>query len=229
MESNARGQQVELSKRQFTKEDAESLASLYAEVSTNTNVAREKIKDKKLFEVCDLVQQILSATHKMTVILERAISPSGVERLRKSSLRVVAELNLCLGQAMVESGSWQEGLETLQRTFEVFRKIGNLDGMARAHLEIGTVQELFGDYEVAKLSFLSAERLFKKTKREDGIAVAELQLGTLALDYYDYEQARQHLKFASSFFHQHGDKKRAELSDGLLNLADEYERDLAMV
>ena len=151
------------------------------------------------------------------------------ESLTKEMSLISAETELLTGKRLVKKGNWYRGLDVLRDALEEFRAFNDLDGMARAYIEIGKVQELFGDYEVAKLSFLDAERLFKKTKREEGIAVAELQLGTLALDYYDYEQARQHLKFASSFFHQNGDKKRAELSDGLLNLADEYERDLAMV
>jgi len=141
----------------------------------------------------------------------------------------VAEIILFKSKKLVEDGHWQYGLDSLYATLEQFRKLNDFDGMARTFIEIGTVQELFGDYELARLSFLDAERLFKKAKREEGVAVAELQLGTLALDHYDYEQARPHLKFASNFFHQHGDQERAKLSDDFLNLADEFERELALV
>lgn len=147
----------------------------------------------------------------------------------KAAMRAVAGLRLEKGKKLVEEGYWQQGLETLQHAFEQFRALNDWDGIARSSLEIGTVQEMFGDYEVAKLSFLDAERFFKKSKREEGLAVVELKLGTLALELYDYEKARKHLKLAADFFHQHGDQKRAELSDKFLNLADQYERELAPI
>jgi len=149
--------------------------------------------------------------------------------LMKESSLIFAELDLFAGKSLVKAGNWYRGLDVLRKAYEQFRVFEDMDGMARSLIEIGTVQELFGDYEIARLSFLDAERLFKKAKREEGIAVAELQLGTLALDHYDYEQARPHLQFASNFFHQHGDQERAKLSDDFLKLADEFERDLALV
>lgn len=152
-----------------------------------------------------------------------------LEDLEKVSSLIWVEINLLAGKRLIKRGNWYQGLQVLSSTLEQFRALEDMDGMARSFIEVGTVQELFGDYELARLSFLDAERLFKKAKREEGVAVAELQLGTLALDYYDYEQARPHLQFASNFFHQHGDQERAKLSDDFLNLADEFERELALV
>lgn len=206
---------------------------------------REKIKSEDYVGAEVAIKNVVNALNKLTE-LGRAELPKmkwkeedfyeallAIVKAKKSLegrvTLAVAEIILFKGKKLIEDGHWQYGLETLQVALEQFRKLNDLDGSARAFIEIGAVQELFGDYEVARLSFLDAERLFKKTKREEGIAVAELQLGTLALDHYDYEQARPHLKFASNFFHQYGDQERAKLSDDFLKLADEFEHDLALV
>ncbi|GEM_PF-3481670 len=149
------------------------------------------------------------------------------ETRKRSVAKVAAEVMLQEGQRLIKDGAWQRGLEMLQKSLEQFRQIDNLDGKARAFLEIGEAQLLFGDYEAAHLSFLDAERLFKKLGRKEGAALAKLKLGTLALEIYQPEEARKYLQDASSFFHQHNDEKRAKVSDKLLKLADEYERNLA--
>jgi len=154
----------------------------------------------------------------------RVLSSQAEEIRRGEVAKVEAEATLREGRRLVKDGAWQQGLETLRHARKLFSKLGNLHGKARAAIEIGDVYLRFGDYEVAEMSFRDAERYLRKRGDEAGIAVTQLKLGTLALYKYQPQEAQKHLQAASAFFHAHGDTKRAEISDRLLNLAPEFEQ-----
>ncbi|MFN7930797.1 MAG: hypothetical protein U0Y68_23305 [Blastocatellia bacterium] len=146
------------------------------------------------------------------------------ETRREAVARVKAEAILQEGRELIQSGAWQRGLETLRSARQLFSDVDDLYGNARVAIEIGDVQMRFGDYELARMSYLDAQRYLRKLGDENGIAVTQLKLGTLALYMYQAEEAQKQLQTASTFFRAHGDSQRAEISERLLTLAPEVQQ-----
>lgn len=143
-----------------------------------------------------------------------------------SAMLLIGEFFLTLGKHLVEAGSWQRGIWGLRYARDAFSKIDNWQGQARASVEIGDAHLLLGDYEVAQMSYLDAQRYLRKIGNEAGLAVTWQKLGTLALFMYQADEAEKQLKDAITFFDSHGDQKRAEISRQLLQLAPEIRQEI---
>ena len=114
--------------------------------------------------------------------MREQLSQAEVEETAHATVqKMAAEFLLREGQALLQTGAWQAGLEKLRSARQLFSGIGDLYGKARVAIEIGDVQMRFGDYELANLSYLDAQRYLRKLGDENGIAVTQLKLGTLAL------------------------------------------------
>jgi len=156
----------------------------------------------------------------------------GIEKNRKGDvagslselstiMSIVGEMTFAAGKLQVEEGSWNDGVRSLRRSRDLFVELGDWRRQAQASVEIGDAHLMMGDYEVAKMSYLDAQRYLRKIADEAGLAVVQQKLGALALFMYQADEAETQLKKAIAFFESHNDQKRAEVSRQLLQLAPE--------
>ncbi len=150
---------------------------------------------------------------------------SSAEEIRCDAVAKIQALAMLQeGRELIQAGAWQKGLEKLREARQLFSDLDDQYNKASASIEIGDVQMRFGDYELARMSYLDAQRYLRKLGDENGIAVTQLKLGTLALYMYQAEEAQKQLQTASRFFRAHGDTKRAEISEQLLTLAPQVKQ-----
>ncbi len=134
---------------------------------------------------------------------------------------LLGEIKLAGGKDEIENGSWYKGIKALREARAIFAEVGDWLKQAQASVEIGDAHLQMGDYEVARMAYLDAQRYLRKIGDEAGLAVVKQKLGTLALYMYKADEAEKQLKEALNFFESHGDERRAELSRQLLQLAPE--------
>ncbi len=192
--------------------------------------AEESAKEAKkegIYPRIASVNEFIANLEKAVSLMDQGIEKikiggqrSGVSEVFESFL-LILETMLAMGKHLVEDGSWQRGLQLFRVARNFFSKFGNWQGQARASVEIGDTHLLMGDYEVAKMSYLDAQRYLRKIADEAGLAVVQQKLGALALFMYQADEAETQLKKAIAFFESHNDQKRAEVSRQLLQLAPE--------
>lgn len=190
----------------------------------------ESVEEMKMGEVYPRiarVEELLAQLKKAAKLMNQ-----GIEKLKKAdedsgivdfvgSVFFFLDILLAMGKHLVEDGSWQRGVLMLRNVRDLFARFSDWQGQAQASVEIGDAHLLMGDYEVAKMSYLDAQRYLRKIADEAGLAVVQQKLGALALFMYQADEAEKQLKKAIAFFESHNDQKRAEVSRQLLQLAPE--------
>lgn len=140
-------------------------------------------------------------------------------------LRVnVANRHRVTGTQLIEEGAWQRGIDLLRNALRIYREIGSDKGASDTYLLIGDVQQRFGDYELARMTYGDAERHFRRIGDDTGEMLARLKKGTVELQLQNIPSARAHIEAASQYFHRVYDGEQALLSDKWLDLARQMEQ-----
>lgn len=174
--------------------------------------------------LADQLEKFLPQLNEAVILLGQGIgkvktsdSETGISEISRAQ-SLMAEVLLDWAKQLVGDGSWQLGLKVLRIVRDIFYGLGDWQGQARASVEIGDAHLMMGDYEVAQMAYLDAQRYLRKIGEEAGLAVTQQKLGTLALFMYQADEAEKQLKGALAFFESRGDRKRAEISRQLLQL-----------
>jgi predicted ATPase/DNA-binding SARP family transcriptional activator len=114
-------------------------------------------------------------------------------------------------------GDAQLAAELLQESLELYRELGDEEGIARAIAELGGVAIHEGNLDDAVALYAEAVPLFRKQGRSSRVAAALGNLGTIAHMRHDYETAVDYYEEAIELARESGDIDGAAVN--LHNLA----------
>ena len=98
---------------------------------------------------------------------------------------------LWLGHAYFLLGEYARGLESLQKCYEIFERLGNYWGMAFASSKMGLAADGLGEFDKAKEYHRQALVIFEKTNNQTGKGYALSRMSESAYFLEEYQQAVQ--------------------------------------
>ena len=110
--------------------------------------------------------------------------------------------SLYQGLSVVTTG--EESGAYAQKSYEYFRQVGDLEGMAYAKSTMGAIAYEMDDLEGAIPHFREAIGLFERVDIPVGVSYTELNLGSTYLELERYEEAEIHLRRSKEIASQYG-------------------------
>lgn len=96
----------------------------------------------------------------------------------------------------------EEAFDFIHKSFEIFNKLDNTEGMAYSYLVLGRLLTQRQSYDSAIINCQKALAIWEKNKNENAIANAYYTLSIIAKQQKDYDQAHIYLNRASAIFHR---------------------------
>jgi tetratricopeptide (TPR) repeat protein len=150
---------------------------------------------------------------------EQARSQIGESLTQENEARL-AEIDYRLGRCYKRIGRWRDAIEVQKASFEKFGKARNIEGQARALLELGHLYRLTNNFELARLHYKDARRLFRRSGDQRGLAMAQECLGTLELQLRLLPEAVRDLKEAKQAFAALGEPNGLKAIQDMIDLAE---------
>lgn len=114
-----------------------------------------------------------------------------------------------IGALADDMGDYAAAREYIQRAFDFYRAIGNINELANLTLNQGTIAYRQGQLKEAKTSYTEALALYRQQENTWGIASAVGNLGNIAQAEGDFTTARRHQEECLLLARQMGDLRMA--------------------
>jgi tetratricopeptide (TPR) repeat protein len=127
-----------------------------------------------------------------------------------------ASMLMNIGNRLVDTGCYEEGLDHLEQAIEGHREIGSLLDEALALTNLGRAQDILGEIDDALASWKRALQLFVDLDNPSGELASRMMLGSALGSYGEHEEARAHLEAVVKLAQRTGNKTRLVEGHGAL-------------
>ncbi|XP_020632511.1 tetratricopeptide repeat protein 28-like [Orbicella faveolata] len=178
---------------------------------------RAGLKDEKLsksfykrinftmWKACSIIRDNTSAIEYADQLLQ--IYRESGERLEEYKLSIdlvqmyrnqnnYAQAKLLSEKALRIIGEYDKAREHLEKSLVIKKKIGDRNGEACCHTNLGVVYASVGEYDKAKEHFEKSLVINKEIGDRNGVARCHTNLGNVYTSVGEYEEAREHLEKA---------------------------------
>jgi tetratricopeptide (TPR) repeat protein len=127
-----------------------------------------------------------------------------------------AEVCLMIGAASLREKRWNKGLVWLKASWEIYRNLDDLRGLAEASYLLGTGHNLSNNPSLAGTYYRDAGRLFKELGDTRKLALSHNGLGTLLLNLGHHDKAKAEFDRAFDIYQTIPDSQ--QVTEDIINI-----------